>query len=219
MRTELADLRLIVYNKIKQAILDRDLQSGMKLTVEDLTEKFGVSPTPVKEALIALEREGLVESIPRRGSFVSVISLKDVEEIYAIREVLEGLCGRRLTERIDDAGITKLNNILNESERYAKVSDFLKYEETDRSFHLTLRELTEDKRIIYYLSMLEGQLRLVLPIINTLPGRIENSIQEHKKILQNLERRNIQNVEFYCKEHMRLEKEAVLSDLRLRGIK
>lgn len=219
MERELLDLRLTVYDRLKQAILNRELQSGMKLTVEDLTKRFNVSPTPIKEALIALEKEGLVENIPRRGAFVSMITLKDVEEIYSLREVLEGLCGRRLAEKIDDASIIKLNNILADSERYAKANDFLGYEETDRAFHLTLRELTDDKRVIYYLSMLEGQLRLVLPIVNTLPGRLESSLQEHKKILQNLEKRNIQNVEFYCKEHMRLEKEAVLTDLRLRGLR
>ncbi|MBC7320889.1 GntR family transcriptional regulator [bacterium] len=219
MERGLLDLRLTVYDRLKQAILSRELQSGMKLTVEDLTKRFNVSPTPIKEALIALEKEGLVENIPRRGAFVSTITLKDVEEIYSLREVLEGLCGRRLAEKIDDASIIKLNNILADSERYAKTNDFLGYEETDRAFHLILRELTDDKRVIYYLSMLEGQLRLVLPIVNTLPGRLESSLQEHKKILQNLEKRNIQNVEFYCKEHMRLEKEAVLTDLRLRGLR
>lgn len=219
MVTELTDLRLVVYNKIKQAILNRDLQSGMKLTVEDLTKRFGVSPTPVKEALIALEKEGLVENIPRRGAFVSVLTLKDVEELYTIRESLEGLCGRRISEKIDDASIVELNNVINDSERYAKVNDFLKYEEADRNFHKMMRELTGDKRLTYFLSMLEEQLRLVLPIVNTLPGRLESSLQEHKKILQNLEKRNIQNVEFYCKEHIRLEKEAALADLRLKGLK
>lgn len=219
MERELLDLRLTIYDRLKQAILNRELPSGVKLTVEDLTKRFNVSPTPIKEALIALEKEGLVENIPRRGAFVSMITLKDVEEIYSLREVLEGLCGKRLAEKIDDTGIAKLNNILADSERYAKANDFLGYEEADRNFHLALRELTDDRRVIHYLSMLEGQLRLVVPIVNTLPGRLESSLQEHKKILQNLERRNIQNVEFYCKEHMRLEKEAVLTDLKLRGLK
>ncbi|MCX7796456.1 MAG: GntR family transcriptional regulator [bacterium] len=219
MVAELTDLRLIVYDKIKQAILNRDLQSGMKLTVEDLTKMFGVSPTPVKEALIALEKEGLVENIPRRGAFVSVLTLKDVEELYSIRESLEGLCARRLTEKIDDTSIVELSNIISDSERYAKANDFLKYEEADKNFHKMMRELTGDKRLIYFLSILEGQLRLVLPVVNTLPGRLESSLQEHKKILQNLEKRNVQNVEFYCREHVRLEKEAVLADLKLRGLK
>lgn len=219
MATELTDLRLLVYDRIKQSILNRDLQSGMKLTVEDLTKRFNVSPTPVKEALIALEKEGLVENIPRRGAFVSVLTLKDVEEIYTLRENLEGLCGRRVIEKINDEGIEKLSNIISDSERYAKANDFLRYEEADRNFHRTLRELTEDKRLIYFLSMLEAQLRLALPIVSTLFGRLENSLQEHKKILQSLEKRNIQNVEFYCREHIRLEKESALTELKLRGLK
>ncbi len=219
MSTELTDLRLVVYERLRQSILNRDLQSGMKLTVEDLTKRFNVSPTPIKEALIALEKEGLVENIPRRGAFVSVLTLKDVEEIYSLRETLEGLCGRRVTEKINDDGIEELSSVLSDSERYAKANDFLKYEEADRNFHKILRELTEDKRLIYFLSMLESQLRLVLPIVSTLPGRFENSLQEHKKILQSLEKRNIQNAEFYCREHIRLEKESVLVELKLRGLK
>jgi len=219
MEREVMDLRLAVYDSIKRAILNRDLQSGMKLTVEDLTRRFNVSPTPIKEALIALEKEGLVQNIPRRGAFVSVLTLKDIEEIYTLREYLEGLCGRRVTEKINDTGILRLNTIISDSERYAKSSDFIKYEEADRNFHTVLRELTEDKRLIYFLSILDDQLRLVLPIVCTLPGRLESSLQEHKKILQNLEKRNVQNVEFYCREHIRLEKESALAELRLRGLK
>lgn len=165
MDKDLYDLRLIIYEKIKQDILNRELQGGMKLTVEYLTKRFNVSPTPIKEALIALEKEGLVENIPRRGAFVATLTLKDVEEIYSIKEVLEGLCGRKVVERINDPYISLLNNIVTESERFTRSNDILKYDECDQRFHRSLREITGDRRLIYFLSLLDAQLKLVLPVI------------------------------------------------------
>ncbi|MGC9064586.1 MAG: GntR family transcriptional regulator, partial [bacterium] len=84
------ELREKVYSQIKEAILNRELQSGMKLTIDLLSKMFNVSPTPIKEALVALEREGLIENKPRRGAFVTTLTLRDIEEIYSIKEVLEG---------------------------------------------------------------------------------------------------------------------------------
>ena len=219
MERELYDLRITVYEKIKQDILNRELQSGIKLTIEDLTKRFNVSPTPIKEALIALEKEGLVENIPRRGAFVSTLTLEDVEEIYGLKEVLEGLCGRKALEKINDTDINSLNSIISDAERFAKSNDILGYEEADMRFHQILREITEDKRLSYFLSILDAQLKLALPVINSLPGRVESSLQEHKKILSSLEKKNIQNAEFYSKEHMRLEREAVIRELKFRGFK
>jgi len=219
MERELYDLRITVYEKIKQDILNRELQSGIKLTIEDLTKRFNVSPTPIKEALIALEKEGLVENIPRRGAFVSTLTLEDVEEIYGLKEVLEGLCGRKALEKINDTDINSLNSIISDAERFAKSNDILGYEEADRRFHQILREITEDKRLSYFLSILDAQLKLALPVINSLSGRVESSLQEHKKILSSLEKKNIQNAEFYSKEHMRLEREAVIRELKFRGFK
>jgi len=219
MERELYDLRITVYEKIKQDILNRELQSGIKLTIEDLTKRFNVSPTPIKEALIALEKEGLVENIPRRGAFVSTLTLEDVEEIYGLKEVLEGLCGRKALEKINDTDINSLNSIISDAERFAKSNDILGYEEADMRFHQILREITEDKRLSYFLSILDAQLKLALPVINSLSGRVESSLQEHKKILSSLEKKNIQNAEFYSKEHMRLEREAVIRELKFRGFK
>ncbi|HON72907.1 MAG TPA: GntR family transcriptional regulator [bacterium] len=219
MERELYDLRITVYERIKKDILNRELQSGIKLTIEDLTKRFNVSPTPIKEALIALEKEGLVENIPRRGAFVSTLTLEDVEEIYGLKEVLEGLCGRKALEKINDTDINSLNSIISDAERFAKSNDILGYEEADRRFHQILREITEDKRLSYFLSILDAQLKLALPVINSLSGRVESSLQEHKKILSSLEKRNIQTAEFYSKEHMRLEREAVIRELKFRGFK
>lgn len=219
MERELYDLRLTIYERIKQDILNRELQSGMKLTVEDLTKRFNVSPTPIKEALIALEKEGLVENIPRRGAFVATLTLKDIEEIYSIKEVLEGLCGRKAVERIDNLRLNQLNSIITESERFAKSSEILSYNECDQKFHQILREITGEKRLIYFLSVLDAQVKLIVPVISSLPDRVESSLQEHKKILSSLEKKNFQNTEFYCKEHIRLEKEAILTELKFRGFR
>jgi DNA-binding GntR family transcriptional regulator len=213
------ELREKVYTQIKEAILNRELQSGMKLTIDLLSKMFNVSPTPIKEALVALEREGLIENKPRRGAFVTTLTLRDVEEIYSLKEVLEGLTGKRAVDKVSELHISKLNNILKESEKCLRTNDFLKYEDLDTQFHSTIREIADDKRLEYFISILNSQIKLVIPVSSILQGRMESSLQEHRKILSSLERKNSQSAEFYCREHIKLEKETALSELKFRGVK
>ena len=213
------ELREHVYNQIKEAILNRELQSGMKLTIDLLSKMFNVSPTPIKEALVALEREGLVESIPRRGAFVTTLTLKDVEEIYSLKEVLEGLTGKRAVEKVSDIDISQLNNILKEMEKCLRTNDFLKYEDLDSQFHSIIREIADDRRLESFISILNSQIKLVIPVSSILQGRMESSLQEHRKILSSLERKNPQSAEFYCREHIKLEKDSALTELKFRGVR
>jgi len=213
------ELREQVYNQIKEAILNRELQSGMKLTIDLLSKMFNVSPTPIKEALVALEREGLVESIPRRGAFVTTLTLKDVEEIYSLKEVLEGLTGKRAVEKVSDIDISQLNNILKEMEKCLRTNDFLKYEDLDSQFHSIIRKIADDRRLESFISILNSQIKLVIPVSSILQGRMEGSLQEHRKILSSLERKNPQSAEFYSREHVKLEKDSALTELKFRGVR
>ena len=97
---EYLPLRDVVFNTLRQAILRGELKPGERLMEIQLANKLGVSRTPIREAIRKLELEGLVSIIPNKGAYVTGITRKDVEDIYAIRSLLEGLCARWATAHI-----------------------------------------------------------------------------------------------------------------------
>ncbi len=90
-----------IYEILKDQIINEELAPGERLLDDKLASSFGVSRTPVREALTRLTSEGLVEITPRSGIYVKKLTRKDVEEIYKIRKVLEGLAAREATSIID----------------------------------------------------------------------------------------------------------------------
>ncbi|MGC9064396.1 MAG: FCD domain-containing protein, partial [bacterium] len=88
---------------------------------------------------------------------------------------------------VSESYISRLNNILKESERCLRTNDFLKYEELDAQFHSIIREMANDRRLEYFISILNSQIKLVIPVSSILQGRMEGSFQEHRKILSSLE--------------------------------
>lgn len=106
--TDLRPIREIVFERLRKAIIDGNLEPGDRLVETFIAENMGVSRTPVREAFRQLEIEGLAENIPRKGTIVKGISKEDIIEIYQIREVLEGLAFRLTCSRISEEQIVEL---------------------------------------------------------------------------------------------------------------
>lgn len=103
-----APLRQQVEQALRQAIVAGQLRPGQRLTERELTVSLGVSRTLVREALRQLESEGLISVIPNRGPIVRELSADEIEDLYAIRAVLEGLAARRFAEKADDESLRLL---------------------------------------------------------------------------------------------------------------
>jgi DNA-binding GntR family transcriptional regulator len=97
-----------VADQLREEILDGRLPAGSRLVETELAERFGVSRGPIRDALRELARSGLALDLPRRGTFVSSLSERDLEEVYAIRRAIEEAAVRLTIERADDAGIAAL---------------------------------------------------------------------------------------------------------------
>ncbi len=94
--------------QIREAIVDGRLHPGERLKEEQLARELGISRTPVREALVMLQAEGLVDALPNRGSTVRTYSLRDLEEMYELRELLEGHAARRAAERVTEPELDAL---------------------------------------------------------------------------------------------------------------
>ena len=96
-RTYLADA---VYEALRRAIVEHEFDAGEPLTEHDLCRRFGTSRTPVREALAKLERDRLVQVVPKKGAFVRTVSADEIRELYQLREALEGLAVRLAAPRV-----------------------------------------------------------------------------------------------------------------------
>jgi DNA-binding GntR family transcriptional regulator len=172
------------YRALRTAILERRLPAGRKLVVRVLAEELGLSPTPIKEALAALEREGLVVAVPHRGYHVPRITAHDIEELYALREVVEGLAAARAAERADGALVVQLDRLLTRQRAHVRQGDIQHYGDLDLAFHQLLREASGNARLARVAESFNGQIRLLFGTSAQLPGRLQSSLQEHVGIVR-----------------------------------
>ena len=134
-----------VLQNISEAIVIGRLQPGNKLVETQLAEQLGVSRGPVREAIRRLEQMGLVEKIPYRGTFVSQLTNFDIEELYSVREPLEGMAARLLAQRQDTVALDSLNAIIKGMSQAAETSDKSKIVTLDADFHDSLISLCNHK--------------------------------------------------------------------------
>lgn len=219
MRTEpsigRATLSRQAYETLRSRILSRRLSAGSKLVVRELAEDLDLSSTPVKEALAALEREGLVELLPHRGYFVPKLGLDDIEEIYALREVLEGLAARLAAEREHrKRHLNKLRRLQAEQEACGREGDLERYGDLDMDFHRALWEAAGNGRLLRTAETLIGQVRLLISTSAQARGRLEASVEEQARILDALENGEPEAAEETMRRHVRQAGEALLQHLR-----
>ncbi|GIW28622.1 MAG: GntR family transcriptional regulator [Meiothermus sp.] len=191
------------YKALRQAILGRKIPPGQKLVVRVLAEELGLSPTPVKEALAALEREGLVVAVPHRGYFVLEPSLEDVREIYSLREVLEGLAARLAVENDGRALLRKLERLFEKQREAAEQGDIEAYGDLDLAFHRTFWEAAGSKRLLATAETIDGQIRMLINSSAAIPGRLPQSRAEHQAILQAVRDKDPQAAEAAMRTHVR----------------
>lgn len=120
---------------VRQQIFSGKLKPGQKIDQDGIAALLGVSKLPVREALISLEHEGIVENIPRRGSFVAALTRVDILDHYQLIALASGLAARRAAADLDAEQLDRLSAILEEFER-AKSAD--RQDELNGAFHRTI---------------------------------------------------------------------------------
>lgn len=205
------------YEAIRQAILSGLFAPGSRLTVDAVANRLGVSRTPVKEALVRLEREGLVRVVPRRGAFVAMLSAEEVLELYDLREVLDGLAARKAAERITPQELATLARYLRRADKCAATGDLTRYSDADLAFHQAVRQASKSPRLVEMLENLRDQTRLLMSTSILLEGRLQRSIEEHRRIYEALRRRDGPAAEEAARAHMRAARQAVEEYVRSRS--
>lgn len=123
---------------LRAAIVAGDLRPGQRIAQEDVAERIGISVAPVREALRVLEQEGQVTYLPRRGYFVTELRMADLEEIYALRRVLEERAARHALPTLDDDALQRLTLAARDCVDAAYAGDIAGELEANRRFHFAM---------------------------------------------------------------------------------
>lgn len=198
-------LRGKVFQKIREDILSGVYQDGEELREITLGEKLGVSRTPVREALRQLELEGLVTIVPNKGAYVTAITQKDVRDIYKVRSMLEGLCARWATRNITDKQIEELEEIILLSEFHLNRRGEGRTEqvsELDGKFHKVLYEAADSRILEHVLKDFHKYVKMARKSSVGISDRAEQSIKEHRDILEAIKMKDEALAERLANEHI-----------------
>ena len=180
-------LRELVCETIRQAIVDGVFSPGERLMEIQLADEMGVSRTPVREAIRKLELEGFVVMIPRRGTYVADISIKDINEVYEIRTSLEVLAAGLAAERISDEELETMQRLLVEIGQHIEDGNIEKIVEIDTAFHDVLYKASRNKRLAGIINNLREQITVIRRRSMMYPGRLQNTMEEHRLHMENAE--------------------------------
>lgn len=205
---EQKDLSYPVYLAIRDMILKGELTPGEKLLQEKLALQLGVSRTPLLKALQMLEYDYLVESIPRRGMFVKKLSLSDMIDIYDVREGIECVAVRLVSERITPEGLNQLKALWKPYLSMKNI-DQKAYRKTDERFHSMILELSRNQLLqkTYSKSLVEA--RVIQLGLQRPP---EETLREHLALIEQIEKGNAEQAELIMKGHIRQSKEIMIQN-------
>jgi DNA-binding GntR family transcriptional regulator len=175
-----------VAERLRQRIFSHELPPGTWVDEQALAEQYGISRTPLREALKVLASEGLVTLKPRRGCYVTEISERDLDEVFTIMSMLEGECARLSAARANKADLTRLQAVHAELEKAAAAADIDAYFEANQAFHHGLQELADNRWLQHVIEDLRKVIKLSRHHSLFSEGRLEQSLAEHRAILDAL---------------------------------
>lgn len=181
-------LREVVCETLRDAVRRGVLKPGERLMEIQLAEELGVSRTPVREAIRKLELEGYVIMLPRRGTYVADLSIRDVNEVFEIRASLESLASGLAAERITEEELEKLRRLLVQIGSYIEQGDMDKIVESDVEFHDLLYQASRNARLVGIISNLREQLTRFRTASMSVPGRLKATLEEHRAIVEAIAR-------------------------------
>ncbi|MEN6314654.1 MAG: GntR family transcriptional regulator [Clostridiaceae bacterium] len=210
-------LRSRVFSQLQNDILNGYYEPGESLIETKLSEELGVSRTPIREALRQLELEGLVQSIPNKGVIVKGVTSQDIQDIYTIRMLIEGLAARWAAEKITDEELQELKDTVDLEEFYTVRNDYSHLLQSDTKFHDIIFKASKSKPLMHTLSTFHHYVQKARKMSMSSPGRAMKVLGEHKAILQAIIDKDAQKAERLTTEHVSNASSNLLKQFAAKG--
>ena len=184
-----------IVQNLEQQIISGALRPGQRIIEQSISEAFGVSRSPVREACRVLESQGLVVHCPRKGIFVSSLSPEEAEEIYLIRANLESLATQLAVKRQEPNVLRKLKKIHRQTAEAVARNDFRSYFRLNLQFHETIHAACKSERLVQLLDIFSKKIRRYRFKLLSSEGRMQESQSHHEKLLHFFETRDADGAE------------------------
>lgn len=190
------------YRRLREAILGGQIPAGTRINELDLASAWKVSRTPIRDALRRLEAEGLVHALPGRGMVVPSLGSADVDELYELREVLEGRAARRAAERATVEVDARLNALVKAFGTALKEGDIERMMAIDAELHAGIAAVSGNARLAHAIETIRAQMRQVRLRSFRLRGRAAKSLREMAGIVAALRARDGARAEASMRQHI-----------------
>ncbi len=198
-----------VADRLREQIFSKQLAPGSRLDEQSLAEQFGISRTPMREAIKVLASEGLVTIKMRRGAHVTEVNRGDLEQIYTVLSLLEGQAAKQTATKASEDQLNLLDHLHHRLEKAAADRDIEQFFEINSKFHELIQEIAGNRWMNGVIADLRKVLKLHRRDSLTSTGRIQNSLLEHREILKAILRRDELAAETAMRKHWARGLEAI----------
>ena len=205
-------LRERILSTIRAAIVNGEIRPGTRIMEPELADRFGISRTPIREAIRQLESEGLISVIPRKGAIVASISPQDISNFYELKMILEGHAARLAAKNLTENDLAKMETVNRQIEAASAKKNLSRVLDLQNEFHeIFLRACGNDKllAIVQNLVMQFQRIRLMPAML----GRIKGSIRQHTEIIEAFRRKDTARAEDLVRKNSIYGKNLLLREL------
>ena len=196
-----------VFQGVEEQIATGQLKDGEKLDEASLAERFKVSRTPVREALLQLVGSGLATQIPKRGCFVKAPSFREMIEMFEVMSELEGMCARLAARRISDQQLVELKAANTGCEEAIQASDSDLYYHKNVEFHECIYTACGNSFLANETRSLRRRLQSFRRLQLRVRGRMPQSLAEHFEIIEAIEKGDAEKAELISRQHVMIQGE------------
>lgn len=192
----------VVYRDLRRAIVTMELVPGTPISESALTEHYGISRTPVREAILRLAEEGLVDVVPKSGTFVSRIPLSIFRESLVARRALEAVTVRAAAERASESDIMRLRAIVLRQQERIDAGQADLFDLADNDFHASIAAAGNYPGIWDMVQQIRLQVERYRRLVPPREGRMKKAVGEHSAVLDAIARRDAENAVRRMNEHL-----------------
>ncbi|WP_228745184.1 GntR family transcriptional regulator [Paenibacillus sp. S150] len=191
----------VTYNKIREDIMNMTLEPGMDVSVQKLSERYGVSRTPVREAVVRLQQSGLVEIYPQRKTVVSKIDLQRVREEWFIRTSLESAVVDGFIRKCSELVADTMQELINKQKKYMDKKYFREFYLKDNRFHQLIFETAGEELSWYTIEEVASHYNRIRLLYGKMEGVQQADIDKHVKMVAATRKRDVEGMRKVVMEH------------------
>ena len=203
--------------RLRDMIVDGQLKPAQKVPEASLCERFGVSRTPMREALKVLAAEGLINLVPNRGAVVAKITLQEIQDLFPIMGALEALAGELACANIDERSLAEIRRRHETMLGHYQRGDWLRYSKLNRAIHEAIFAAAGNAALSALYQQLIIRTHSIRFVAKKSPMRWQEAVEEHKQIMAALERRDGKKLARIMVTHLQHKADSVQEALKELG--